>query len=988
MKNTLFRRVVSSALVLALSATMCVPAFAESEGDNDVAVNNQGLSVIKDINAEMVDASNRENAYTNYVKRHKDDPRPDCEFTIAGKDYVSAGDGAEVEVTTVDGKDNVLKWSNQEGSVSYEVDVPETGVYNIEMGYEALAGRTTEIEFGLLIDDVCPYTTASRISLSKRWVNKTGDKGILQDTRGNDMRPGQVEEVCWQVSPLKDVDGLFNEPLGFYIEKGKHTITLKSQKAQFAIDYIKFYQYKAPEKYVAPSESDLKQATGQIIKLEAEMADYKSDRTLFPTADRNSSVTSSVNGTSASKTRYNTIGKDGGWGLATQTITYKVNVEKDGYYKIGVRGRQDTMRGMYSNRRLYIDGVVPNLEANQIKFYYDTEWSVTVPKTADGEVMYFYLSKGEHEIAFEAVPGEIGEIMGELDEVVYNINSYYRRIRQITGPDPDEYNNYMIDKAIPTIVDDFKAYSKRLGEIEGQIEKLSGTGGTEAVALNKMAIILDKCTSKPDRIPEMMTQLKDNVTSLSAWVSQYREQPLEMDIIELATADQEFSSSESTFFESLSFSVNAFIGSFFEDYNNLTEENEKAMICWTMLGRDNAIAVQTLISNDYNVNAKTPVNLQLVTGGVLEATFAGKGPDLGLFIGGDFPIQLAARGVLTDVSQYDDYDEIKKRFAKDATVLYEYNGGVYGLPIEQTFPMLFYRSDILNQYGIDPAVDFSTWDRLIRTLPTLQRNYMEVGLILPVLLSMGGQTYVSPITEAGNTFAMLLLQQGLNYYDEGQTQTTFHTQEAINAFDMWTKFYTTYSFQQQYDAFTRFRTGDMPVLIQNYQFFNQLTVAAPEIKGCWNFQPVPGTLQEDGTINHAANSQGSGAIIFKKAFDQEGAWDFAKWFTSKETQVEYGNDIESILGKMGRFSTANVEALDELSWTNTEVALLKEQFNSQVEIPIIPASYGVTRNIMNAFRTVVNDYENSRDTLFWYNKDINEEIARKRDDLGLNKNDE
>lgn len=988
MKNTLFRRVVSSALVLALSATMCVPAFAESEGDNDVAVNNQGLSVIKDINAEMVDASNRENAYTNYVKRHKDDPRPDCEFTIAGKDYVSAGDGAEVEVTTVDGKDNVLKWSNQEGSVSYEVDVPETGVYNIEMGYEALAGRTTEIEFGLLIDDVCPYTTASRISLSKRWVNKTGDKGILQDTRGNDMRPGQVEEVCWQVSPLKDVDGLFNEPLGFYIEKGKHTITLKSQKAQFAIDYIKFYQYKAPEKYVAPSESDLKQATGQIIKLEAEMADYKSDRTLFPTADRNSSVTSSVNGTSASKTRYNTIGKDGGWGLATQTITYKVNVEKDGYYKIGIRGRQDSMRGMYSNRRLYIDGVVPNLEANQIKFYYDTEWSVTVPKTADGEVMYFYLSKGEHEIAFEAVPGEIGEIMGELDEVVYNINSYYRRIRQITGPDPDEYNNYMIDKAIPTIVDDFKAYSKRLGEIEGQIEKLSGTGGTEAVALNKMAIILDKCTSKPDRIPEMMTQLKDNVTSLSAWVSQYREQPLEMDIIELATADQEFSSAESTFFESLSFSVNAFIGSFFEDYNNLTEEDEKAMICWTMLGRDNAIAVQTLISNDYNVNAKTPVNLQLVTGGVLEATFAGKGPDLGLFIGGDFPIQLAARGVLTDVSQYDDFDEIKKRFAKDATVLYEYNGGVYGLPIEQTFPMLFYRSDILNQYGIDPAVDFSTWDRLIRTLPTLQRNYMEVGLILPVLLSMGGQTYVSPITEAGNTFAMLLLQQGLNYYDEGQTQTTFHTQEAINAFDMWTKFYTTYSFQQQYDAFTRFRTGDMPVLIQNYQFFNQLTVAAPEIKGCWNFQPVPGTLQEDGTINHAANSQGSGAIIFKKAFDQEGAWDFAKWFTSKETQVEYGNDIESILGKMGRFSTANVEALDELSWTNTEVALLKEQFNSQVEIPIIPASYGVTRNIMNAFRTVVNDYENSRDTLFWYNKDINEEIARKRDDLGLNKNDE
>ena len=988
MKNTLFRRVVSSALVLALSATCCVPAFADSDDGDAAAENNQGVSVAQDINAELVDASNRENAYSNYVKKHKDDPRPDHEILIDGKDFVSADNGAEVEVASVDGKDNVAKWSNQEGSLSYEVDIPESGIYNIEMGYEALEGRTTEIEFALLIDNVCPYTTASRISLPKRWVNETGDKGILQDTKGNDMRPGQVEQVCWQVSPLKDVDGLFNEPLEFYIEKGKHTITFNSEKAQFAIEYIKFYQYKLPEAYKAPSDSDLKSASGQMIKLEAEMADYKSDRTLFPTADRNSNITSSVNGLSPTKTRYNTLGKDGGWSHATEAVTYKFNIEEDGYYKIGIRGRQDSMRGMYSNRRLYIDGVVPCLEANQIKFYYDTEWSVTTPSTADDEIMYFHLTKGEHEITLEAIPGEIGEIMGDLDEVVYNVNSYYRKIRQITGPDPDEYNNYMIDRAIPTIIDDFKAYSKELRALEDKIEELAGSGGTEAVALDKMAIILDKCTDKPDRIPEMMSQIKDNVTSLSAWVSQYRGQPLEVDIIEIATADQEFSPTESSFFNSLSFSFDAFIGSFFEDYNSLTEDDETAMTCWTMLGRDNALAVQNIISSEYNPTAKTKVNMQLVTGGVIESTFAGKGPDLGLFMGGDFPIQLAARGVLTDVSKYDDFEEVKTRFSDQATVLYEYNGGVYGLPVEQSFPMLFYRSDVLSQYGVDPKTDLATWQGLIDTLPVLQRNYMEVGLILPVVQSVGGQTYISPITEAGNTFAMLLLQQGLNYYNEEQTKTTFDTQEAVNAFDTWTKFYTTFSFDQTYDAFTRFRTGDMPILIQNYTFFNQLTVAAPEIQGCWGFQPVPGTVQEDGTINHSANSQGSGAIIFTKAPDQEGAWDFIKWFTSKEIQVEYGNDIESILGKMGRFTTANLDALEELSWTNAEVSLLKDQLTSQVEIPIIPASYGVTRNVLNAFRKVVNDYENARDTLFWYNKDINEEITRKREDLGIATKDE
>lgn len=53
------------------------------------------------------------------------------------------------------------------------------------------------------------------------------------------------------------------------------------------------------------------------------------------------------------------------------------------------------------------------------------------------------------------------------------------------------------------------------------------------------------------------------------------------------------------------------------------------------------------------------------------------------------------------------------------------------------------------------------------------------------------------------------------------------------------------------------------------------------------------------------------------------------------------------------------------------------------EIPIIPSSYVVTRGIMNAFRAVVNDKENARETLRLYNIDINNEITRKRHNLGL-----
>lgn len=981
----MFRRVIASALALALCASASVPAFADSEAADDSTLGTQATaddSATGDGSSAATTGTDsiRQTSYTNYVKKYTDAARPDKTVEVLGKDYDPASvTDAQITVTTVDGENDVMQWANQEGSVSWTVNIPETGVYNIKMIYEALESNTNDVEFSLLIDGESPYATASRITLSKRWINESE---IKQDSRQNDIRPGQISTPCWQETPLEDIDGLFNEPLEFYMEAGEHTITFESEKAEFAVKSFTFYQYEAPAAYTAPSDSDLTQAQGQKITLEGETAAYKSSRTLYPTADKSSYLTSSANGSSPTKTRYNTIGS-GSWTQSTQTVTWEFNVDKAGYYKIGIRGRQDQMRGMYSNRRLYVNGEVPCLEANQIKFYYDTDWSITTPKSENGDDLYFYLQAGTNTISLEAVPGEIGEIMGDLDELVYNINSYYRQIRQITGPDPDEYNNYMIDTAIPSIVPDFKEYAKTLRNKKAEIEKLSGSGGTEAETLEKMAIVLDKCIKKPDLIPEMMSQIKDNITSVSSFVNQYREQPLEVDMIEVATSDQDFTSCDKSFFGSLGFGFKGFIGSFFEDYNALSDEDESAMECWVMLGRDNAEALQQLISSEYNPTAKTKINLKLVQGGIVEATFAGKGPDLALFMGGDFPIQLAARGVLTDLTTFSDFDEVKTRFADDATVLYQYNGGTYGLPCDQTFPMLFYRSDILSEYGIDPATDLNTWDGLLNCLPTLQRNYLEVGLILPVMTSTGGTTQVSAITEPGNTFAMLLLQQGLNYYNEEQTKTTFDTQEAVNAFDTWTKFYTTYSFQQTYDAFTRFRTGDMPVVIQNYTFYNQLSVAAPEIKGCWGFQPVPGTVQEDGTINHAANSNGSGAIIFTKAADQEGAWDFIKWFTSTDAQVKYGNNIESILGTMGRYATANEEALQQLSWTTSEVNLLLDQLNSQVEIPIIPASYGVTRNVMNAFRAVVNDYDNARDTLFWYNKDINDEITRKLEDLGL-----
>ena len=56
-------------------------------------------------------------------------------------------------------------------------------------------------------------------------------------------------------------------------------------------------------------------------------------------------------------------------------------------------------------------------------------------------------------------------------------------------------------------------------------------------------------------------------------------------------------------------------------------------------------------------------------------------------------------------------------------------------------------------------------------------------------------------------------------------------------------------------------------------------------------------------------------------------------------------------------------------------------------VPVVFPLIVVTRGVMNAFRAVVNDHDNARETLRWYNKDINKEITRKRQNLGIDDTD-
>lgn len=963
------------AITVAASMLMGMSAYVEADADT-----NGDEDEKSSINESLVAGVNRGDTYASYFNSHADAARPNKEIVINAKDYLSvkadsAGTEPEIEVKEFQGENDVLLWTNHGGAVEYEFEVPETGLYNLEMLYYTIAGNNTVVEVAMQIDGEYPFSAAKTFTLDRYWKDESA---IEQDSRDNDVRPGQVEQDMWVKYPIKDKEGLFNNPYFFYLEAGKHTLTFTGIKCNLGFKSFTFKNYPEVSQYEKPSQSDLDSTPAlnaenfigtNTIFVQAENNLYKTASTLYATSDRTECLISPSHPT---KQRYNTVGQ-ATWNKATQAITWEFTVPNDGWYTFSFKVRQNVMRGFFSNRRIYIDGTVPNQYYDDVMFPYSNNWYAKGVEDGNGEAVYVYLSAGKHLITMEVIPGEIGEIMQRLDDLIYELNYYYRRILMITGPEPDEYTDYYVDKAIPGLLENFQRIVDSLYEEKANIEKLGS--GSEASTLVTMAVVLERCIKKPDDIPVTASTLKDYIASLSAWMRDYRDQPLEMDYFEVMTVHEEPSRAAGNFWENLVFGFNAFIGSFFEDYNTISENaTDTSLNVWVGLARDQAVAIKEQVDSDFNVNHEgISASINLVVGGILEATLAGKGPEVALFIGGDFPIQLAARDLLVDLTKFPDYQEVSKRFTESITTLYSYNGGVYGLPVQQTFPMMFYRTDILGELNITEPP--KTWTELIDIINIFQRSYLDVGLITPAAVT------TSSTFDPGDTFVMLMLQRGQNIYTDDLSKTTYDNEASLEAFEMWTDFYNVYALDQTYDAFSRFRTGEMPILIQNYTFYNQLSVSAPEIKGLWDFTLVPGTPQEDGTINHSVNSSTSGALIFNKVSNQQAAWEFIKWFTSTDVQVEYGRTIEALLGPMGRFDTANVEALQLLPWSTSEINKISAQMNQTKEVPIIPASYATTRHTKNAFRAVVNDGGNPRYSLITYNRDINSEIERKNEEL-------
>ncbi|MDE6875146.1 MAG: extracellular solute-binding protein [Lachnospiraceae bacterium] len=916
-----------------------------------------------------VQGVSRDSTYAKYLQKYGDAGKPANSVEVGLFDFTD-GEGVRVE-TDYEGEPKVI-YMEDDSRATWQVEIPQSGLYNMYIEYYPIASRGVDIERAFYINGSLPFAGSDDLAFSRVW----GDKNeVREDNQGNEIRPTQVEIPRWQSSFFKDYMGYYTEPYQYYFEAGSNEITLEAVNEPMVIRRLVVMAIDEQldyADYIAAADKNTYKNTDTDFeqKVQGEDSTFRSSPSLYATYDRSSATTEPY---SSAKIKLNMIGGQS-WKVSGQWIEWDITVPEDGFYEISIKGRQNYQRGFVSNRALFIDGKVPFKEVSAIPFQYNNAWDMLTLSDEDGNPYQFALTAGTHTIRLEVTLGDLGGILNEMEDSVYRLNQMYRKILVLTGTEPDEFRDYQLGKVYPEVIEAMGLESKRLYRMVDEIVAYTGQKASQIAAAQTLATQLERFVKNPDKIPPTMMNFKENISSLGTSIQTLSEAPLDIDYIVVAASGHAVTAKKETFLKKAVHEIRSFVSSFTEDYNSLGNiyDKDEAITVWMLSGRDQSTILKTMIDDTFTPQYGIGVNVKLVEAGtLLPATVAGTGPDVALSVGQGEPVNYALRNASVDLSKFDGIDEVLSHYYPSAYAPYQFNGGIYGLPETQNYNVLFYRTDIMEELGLEIP---QTWDDFINMLPIIQQNNMSAGI--PSVYNNANAPDLSSLLD-------LLFQNGGVLYNGTGESTQIDEEPGVNAFEMHTRFFTHYKLPTIYNFVNRFRSGEMPIGISSYSTYNTLVVFAPEIRGLWDFTMIPGIQKEDGTIDRSAHSWGNCSMMLQGAGDEEKAWQFMKWWADAETQTRFGRELESVMGSSARYATANVDAFEGLAWSSKQMKVLKEQWAWTCGTPEVPGSYYTSRHLVNAVRKVIAASEDPRETLLDYTRTINEELTKKRKEFGL-----
>ncbi|MCL2441565.1 MAG: extracellular solute-binding protein [Treponema sp.] len=914
-------------------------------------------------------STGRTNTYARYMERFPGAALGTRDIPVNIFSWSSA-QGASI-LENFEGEARVVK-TEEASYVEYTVFVEQAGFYNLHIEYFPIESRGIPMERVLYINGEMPFLGADRLMFQRVWGNGGPNRF---DNQGNEIRAVQVELPRWESVRFRDSLGHSSEPYSFYFRQGTNTIRLRGVNEPLVFRSLSL---RAP--IVLQSYRDFISSvdtnrfrntrTDYLLRIQGEDADRRSDPSLYPIYDRSSGATDPA---SVARIRLNMIGGQS-WRVAGQWIEWEFDVPEDGMYRISIKGRQNYNRGFVSNRTVLVNGEIPVQELSSVPFTFNNKWVMNTLSDDEGHFL-FPLRAGTNTVRIQATLGGMGEMLSVMEESVYRLNAIYRKILVLTGPEPDIFRDYRVDVVYPDVIKAMELESKILYKLVDDLTRYSGERSAQAAATLTLARQLELFVRRPDRIPRMLVNFKSNISSLGDSLLALSQSQLDIDYIVISAAEAELPKVNETFFVAASHEIRSFFASFFVDYDRIGDRHQGADVVevWILTGRDQSTILKTMIDDTFTPMTGIRVNVKLVAqDAVMPAIVAGTGPDMALTVPQGDPVNYAIRRAVVDISKFPGFEETISELNPAVIVPFSFQGGVYALPETQYFHVMYYRKDVFAELGIDIP---DTWDDLINIFPIIQKNNMQVGIPSVATNEQANIDF--------SNFLAHLFQRGGRLYNEDGSRTLLDSEVAIEAFDVYTKFFTHYKAPVVYNFVNRFRTGEMPLAFADYTNFNTLEVFAPELRGLWGFARVPGLKKPDGTIDRSVSTGTLASMIFSNSKRPDLAWEFMRWWVSADTQLRFGRELESIMGAAARYPTANYEAFRRLSWGSEQMAVLDEQRSWAVGVPEVPGGYFVSRHITNAARRILNEGQDTRETLLDYTITINDELKKKRQEFGL-----
>ena len=1012
--------------VITLLGTLSMPALFADEADTDATSDSSVLGAPEVTVASAdegtgttVDASNAEEyhleydeaqlnkligveSYYDYTQKHKDVDKTEQNVVIdAVESYLP--EQSTAEVTVAEGADygdgsvtGPVLVTGDVGETTFKVTIPKTAMYAMQITYASIVQDDTDateisttIERMLYIDGAMPFSESRYLYFPRAWqyeylTDENGEQIIDEDydcltfpkdKNGNDTRPRRWELPLWQTYYLRDWLGYEIDPFQYYFTEGEHTITLVSNREGMVIKSIELYRYDEEPLYEdwlkSMKDKGVKEVTGvEPIKVQAENPSSVSVQNVIPGNDRTSSITEPQH---PAYIKYNILDN----GTANNWMKYKVTVPESGLYSLSFRFRQNSLIGMFTSRRVKINGEVQFREASYLRFMYETSFQSTYATDGEQEFL-FYFEEGENEVEIEIVLGEMVDYVYRIEQLIEELNETYQKMLMITGPVPDSNRDYGFYRLVPDCIKTIANAANELYDIQESIIEMTGQEGDQTNNLEMIAELFEKMATDEYEIAPNFLTFKNYIISLSNWLYAALGQPLKLDYFVIGSADEEMPPDVATSWQTIWFECRAFVASFTMDYTTIgfsedaATKTEHEIEMWSISDRESMLITRYIVDNYFSApgceGEGISIRIKVITAGLTEAILAGIGPDLA-FLDTVNTVTFGMRNALLPLEGYEGFDEVMQEYPEAMMTKLTMTGQdevmhTYGLPTTIILPLAFYRLDVLSELGLQPP---ETWDQLLAEMPALLNNNMDVGL---------------PTGLVGTTLFLYQTEGGDLYKNDGY-ETDLDNPVALSAFKTLCEMFQKYSCPVAYDI-TRFRTGEIPIMVQEdgITIYNQL-MSFYELRGLWAMSPVIGTLQGDGSINRTAITNTQAMVIPRGGYNPEIVWKYVSWYCGTDCQTRQTREAIAVSAPTNKFSTANKTALLAQKWTDEErkaVAAAIEQLDA---VPEYPGNYIFAQYVQFAFLDAYNLGVNPADAMLGQVTYINKEISRKRKEFGL-----